>query len=125
SDLPVRLQVWLGDKAPVTENMFMSQVPDSGRLSIRNPSFRANMLLPPGTRSSNAIVAYQEGVLLQPIPFVVELKEFFIDYYSTGMPSSYKSIVKVTDPDTDESVEQLIEVNKPLRYKGVTVYQSG
>jgi len=125
SDLPVRLQVWLGDKAPVTENMFMSQVPDSGRLSIRNPSFRANMLLPPGTRSSNAIVAYQEGVLLQPIPFVVELKEFFIDYYSTGMPSSYKSIVKVTDPDTDESFEQLIEVNKPLRYKGVTVYQSG
>lgn len=125
SDLPVRMQVWLGDKAPVTENMFMSQVPDSGRLSIANPSFRANMLLPEGARTSNAIVAYEEGILLQPIPFVVELEQFFIDYYSTGMPSSYKSIVKVTDPETQESFEQLIEVNEPLRYKGITIYQSG
>lgn len=125
SDLPVRLQVWLGDKHPVTENMFMSEVPDAGRLSIANPSFRGNMLLPEGARTANAIIPYQEGVLLQPIPFTVELEEFLIDYYSTGMPSSYKSYVKVTDPETQESFKQLIEVNEPLRYKGVTIYQSG
>ena len=125
SELPVRLQVWLGDKMPVTENMFMSAVPDSGRLSLVNPSFRANMLLPEGARTSNAIVTYKEGVLLQPLPFVVELEEFTIDYYSTGMPSSYKSVIKVTDPETEESFSQLVEVNEPLRYKGVTIYQSG
>lgn len=125
SELPVRMQVWLGDKGPVTENMFMSEVPDYGRLSIANPSYRANMLLPEGARTANAIISYKEGVLLQPIPFVVELEEFTIDYYSTGMPSSYRSWVKVTDPDTKESFKQLVEVNKPLRYKGVTIYQSG
>src|SRR5690606_23893874 len=48
SELPVRLQVWLFDKAPVTENMLISEVPDSGRLSLSNPSFRANMLVPEG-----------------------------------------------------------------------------
>src|SRR5690625_2536707 len=105
--------------------MFMSEVPDAGRLSIANPSFRGNMLLPEGARTANAIIPYQEGVLLQPIPFTVELEEFLIDYYSTGMPSSYKSYVKVTDPETQESFKQLIEVNEPLRYKGVTIYQSG
>ncbi len=125
SDLPVRLQVWLGDKQPVTENMFISQVPESGRLSIANPSFRGNMLLPEGARTAHAIIPYGEGVLLQPLPFSVELEKFYIDYYSTGMPSSYKSYVKVHDPETQESFNQLIEVNEPLRYRGVTIYQSG
>src|SRR5690625_7281932 len=41
------------------------------------------------------------------------------------MTSSYKCYVKVTDPETQESFKQLIEVNEPLRYKGVTIYQSG
>jgi cytochrome c biogenesis protein len=40
------------------------------------------------------------------------------------MPSSFKSEVEVTDPDTGKSFNQTIEVNEPLRYKGVTVYQS-
>src|SRR3546814_3298182 len=45
SELPVRLQVWLGGKQPITQNMLISQVPESGMLSARNPSFRANMLV--------------------------------------------------------------------------------
>src|SRR5690606_5155092 len=47
------------------------------------------------------------------------------EYYSTGMPSSFKSEVRITDPDTGDSFDRIIEVNEPLRYKGVTVYQSG
>lgn len=125
SILPIRLQVWMGDKAPVTENMFISEVPESGRLSIHNPSYRANMLLPDDTRSASAIVNYGDGVLVQPLPFVLYLKRFHIDYYSTGMPSSFKSDVEVIDVERDVRFSQTIEVNEPLRYRGVTVYQSG
>lgn len=125
SELPVRLQVWFGNKAAITENMFISEVPESGRLSLANPSFRANMLLPDDTRSSSAIISYGDGVLIQPLPFVLHLKRFYIDYYSTGMPSSFKSEVEVIDEERGERFSQLIEVNEPLRYRGVTVYQSG
>lgn len=125
SELPIRIQVWLGDKAPITENMFISEVPASGRLSLANPSYSANMLLPEGAKTGHAIVSYGDGVLVQPIPFVVDLKEFVIDYYSTGMPSNFQSVVEVIDEELGERFTQLIEVNEPLRYRGVTIYQSG
>lgn len=125
SELPVRLQVWLGGKQPITENMLISQVPESGRLGLGNPSFRANMLVPEGARTATAVVNSGEGVLIQPLPFALELKRFLVEYYSTGMPSSFKSEVEITDPVTGDTFERTIEVNEPLRYKGVTVYQSG
>ncbi len=124
SDLPQRMQVWFGGKQPITENMLISQVPDSGRLPMNNPSFRANMLVPEGGQSSHGIVNDRDGVLLQPLPFSIRLKRFIVDYYSTGMPSSFKSEVVVTDHETGESFERLIEVNEPMHYRGVTVYQS-
>ncbi|WP_371734589.1 cytochrome c biogenesis protein ResB [Allopusillimonas soli] len=124
SELPIRLQVWLGGKVPITENMLISDVPASGRLPAANPSFRANMLVPEGGSSSTGIVAVDNGVLVQPLPFTLKLDKFMVDYYSTGMPSSFKSQVQVTDPATGKSFERVIEVNEPLRYKGVTVYQS-
>lgn len=124
SELPVRIQVWLFDKKPITENMLISQVPESGRLSPSNPSFRANMLVPEGATGANGLVNYGEGVLVQPLPFSLHLKDFIVEYYSTGMPSSFRSVVEVFDPETGERFERNIEVNEPLRYKGVTVYQS-
>lgn len=124
SELPVRLQVWLYGKTPILENMSVSDVPASGRLSVDNPSFRSNLLIPEGASRSNAIVNVDEGALVQPLPFEIELKKFIVDYYSTGMPSRFASEVIVRDLETNETFEQLIEVNEPLRYRGVTVYQS-
>lgn len=124
SELPVRLQTWLFDKQPVVGNMLISDVPESGRLSARNPSFRANMLLPDGKQSSVGIVSAGQGVLLQPLPFALKLNKFHIDYYDTGMPSDFRSDVTVTDLATGEHFDQTIQVNEPLRYRGVTVYQS-
>ncbi|MYN12695.1 cytochrome c biogenesis protein ResB [Pusillimonas sp. TS35] len=125
SELPVRIQAWLGGKSPITQNMLISEVPESGRLPAANPSFRANMMVPEGSRSSTAIVTVDNGVLVQPLPFTLKLDKFLVDYYSTGMPSSFKSEVEVTDPQSGDSFRRTIEVNEPLRYKGVTVYQSG
>lgn len=124
SELPVRVQTWLFDKVPVTDNMMIADVPPTGRLSARNPSFRANMLVPDGKQSSMGIVSVDNGVLLQPLPFAIKLNKFTVDYYETGMPSDFRSDVQVTDLATGDTFEQTIKVNEPLHYRGVTVYQS-
>ncbi|WP_459616231.1 cytochrome c biogenesis protein ResB [Bordetella sp. 2513F-2] len=124
SELPVRLQVLLGGKQPVVDNMLIAEVPPSGRLSVANPSYRASVLVPEGDQVGSAVVMVGDGALVQPLPFALRLKRFIIDYYSTGMPSRFASQVEVTDPATGERFDATIEVNEPLRYKGVTVYQS-
>lgn len=124
SELPVRLQVWLGGKQPVTENMLIADVPESGRLPAGNISFRGNVFLPDGSQTRHGVVSVGEGVLVQPLPFSIKLERFYIDYYSTGMPSSFKSDVEVTDLQSGEVFKRTIEVNEPLRHRGVTVYQS-
>lgn len=124
SELPVRLQIWLLGKQPIVQNMLIADVPPSGRLSIDNPSFRANLLVPEGSSRSNAVVTVGDAALVQPLPFTLSLKKFMVDYYSTGMPSRFASEVTVTDPADGKTFDATIEVNEPLRYKGVTVYQS-
>ena len=124
SELPVRLQVWLMGKTPIVENMLIADVPERGRLSIHNPSYRANVLIPEGSSRDSAVVNVDDGALVQPLPFSINLKKFIVDYYSTGMPSRFASLVEVTDPDTGEKFDATIEVNEPLHFKGVTVYQS-
>ncbi|MEI7569517.1 MAG: cytochrome c biogenesis protein ResB, partial [Alcaligenaceae bacterium] len=93
-------------------------------LSVNNPSFRANVLVPEGSARTSAIITVDDGALVQPLPFTLALKKFVVDYYSTGMPSRFMSQVEVTDPDTGKKFEANIEVNEPLHFKGVTVYQS-
>lgn len=124
SELPVRLQVMFGGKKPIVENMLISEVPESGRLSVDNPSFRASVLVPENGQASTAVVMVGDGALVQPMPFTLKLKKFVVDYYSTGMPSRFASEVEVTDPDTGKRFDSTIEVNEPLRFKGMTVYQS-
>ncbi len=124
SELPVRMQVWLFGKTPIVDNMLIAEVPPSGRLALDNPSFRANLFVPEGGTRGNAVVTVGEGALVQPLPFELKLNKFFVDYYSTGMPSRFASNVTVKDLETGETFDRTIEVNEPLRYKGVTVYQS-
>jgi cytochrome c biogenesis protein len=124
SELPVRAQIWLFGKTPIVENMLIADVPESGRLGLDNPSFRANLLVPEGGSRDAAVVNVGDAALVQPLPFQLTLNKFIVDYYSTGMPSRFASEVTVLDEQTNESFDATIEVNEPLRYKGVTVYQS-
>src|SRR5690606_21248382 len=113
-----------GGKEPIVENMRVSEVPDSGKLSINNPGFRASALIPEGGQTSNAVVLVGDGALVQPLPFSIKLNRFVVDYYSTGMPSDFASEVEITDRETGEKFSRTIRVNEPLTYKGVTVYQA-
>ena len=64
----------------------MSQVGPQHRLSPANPAFRGNLVVAEGTASDTVVLAQPDGVLLQELPFAIELKKFTIEYYDTGMP---------------------------------------
>jgi len=123
-DLVVRAQTWFNGKSVFTGGGMIADVPAEHRLSPSNPTFRGNILVPEGGRSSVAILNQSDGVLLQELPFAIELKKFIVDYYSTGMPKLFASEVVLHDRETGAEVPARIEVNHPASYKGVEIYQS-
>ena len=123
-DLVVRAQMLLGGKTPYTGGGMISDVAPQHRLSIKNPTFRGNLMVSEGTQSGTAILNQSDGILLQELPFSVELKKFIVEYYSTGMPKLFASEVVIHDRETGEKLEKRIEVNHPASYKGIEIYQS-
>ena len=123
-DLIVRAQMWFNGKVPYTGGGLISEVAPQHRLSERNPTFRGNLLVSEGARAGTAILTQSDGILLQELPFSVELKKFIVEYYSTGMPKLFASDVIIHDNATGETVPARIEVNHPAHYKGVEIYQS-
>ena len=123
-DLIVRAQMLFGGKTPYTGSGRVSDVAPEHRLSERNPTYRGNLMVAEGTQSSTAILNQSDGVLLQELPFAVELKKFIVEYYSTGMPKLFASEVIIHDKQTGEQIAKRIEVNHPAHYKGVDIYQS-
>lgn len=123
-DMVVRAQMWLGGKTPYTGSGRISDVPEQHRLSAQNPTFRGNLMVAEGTQAGTAILNQSDGVLLQPLPFSVELKKFIVEYYDTGMPKLFASDVVIHDKETGEQLERRIEVNHPASYKGIEIYQS-
>ncbi|WP_038208826.1 cytochrome c biogenesis protein ResB [Xenophilus azovorans] len=123
-DLIVRAQTWFNGKSIYHGGGLIADVPAQHRLAVSNPTFRGNVLVPEGGQSSVAILNQGSGVLLQELPFAIELKKFIVDYYSTGMPKLFASEVVLHDLATGESKEARIEVNHPASWKGVQIYQS-
>jgi cytochrome c biogenesis protein len=124
SDMPIRLQEWFFGKTPFAGSGVIAQIPAQHRLSLANPTFRGNTMIPEGASSDTAIIPRADGVLIQDLPFSIELKKFNIDFYTTGMPKLFASDVVIRDHETGKTFPATIEVNKPLIYKGLAVYQS-
>ena len=124
-DLMVRLQMWWGDKAVFSGAGMIADVPARHRLSASNPTFRGNILVGEGTHSSTALLSQPGGVLLQDLPFSIELRKFIVEYYSTGMPKLFASEIVIHDKETGQALPQRVEVNHPVRYRGIEIYQSG
>lgn len=123
-DLMVRAQTWFNGKEVYAGGGLIADVPAQHRLSTSNPTFRGNLLVTEGAQASTVILTQPTGVLLQDLPFSVELKKFTVDFYSTGMPKLFASDIVVHDLVTGESVPGRVEVNHPFRYKGVEIFQS-
>ena len=123
-DLMVRAQTWFNGKSAFTGGGLIADVPTQHRLSSSNPTFRANLLVTEGTTASTAILAQPTGVLLQDLPFSVELKKFIVEYYDTGMPKLFASDIVITDFETGEKKEARVAVNHPASHRGINIYQS-
>ena len=123
-DLFVRALTWFGGKTVYSGGGFVSEVKPEHRLPPSNPTFRGNLVVSEGTVSSTAILSQSDGILLQELPFAVELKKFIVEYYPTGMPKLFASDIVIHDKETGESKEARIEVNHPASYRGVQIYQS-
>ena len=123
-DMIVRAQMLLNGKSVYGGGGLIADVPQQYRLSEGNPTFRANLMVAEGTQSSVAILNQPGGVLLQELPFAVELKKFIVEYYSTGMPKLFASDIVIHDKATGEKTAARVEVNHPANYKGVEIYQS-
>ena len=123
-DMVVRAQMWWHNKTIYTGGGLISNVPLQHRLSASNPTFRANLLVSEGAQSGTAILNQPGGVLLQDLPFSVELKKFIVEYYSTGMPKLFASEIVIHDKETGQKTPARVEVNHPANYKGIEIYQS-
>ena len=123
-DLVVRAQMWLGDKSVYSGGGLIADVKPEHRLGPTNPTFRGNILVAEGTRSSTAILNQSDGIVLQDLPFSIELKKFIVEYYSTGMPKLFASEIVIHDKETGERKEARVEVNHPASYRGIEIYQS-
>jgi cytochrome c biogenesis protein len=124
SELPVKFQQWFMGKTPFGGSGVIADIPAQHRLGVSNPSFRGNTLIAEGQTSNTALLPQASGVLVQELPFSIQLKKFHIDFYSTGMPKLFASDVVVHDPETGKTFPATIKVNHPLIYKGIAVYQS-
>jgi cytochrome c biogenesis protein len=124
SDLPIRFQERFMGKTPYAGAGLIANIPAQHRLGLGNPSFRGNTMISEGQASNTAILQQADGVLIQELPFTIELKKFTIDFYSTGMPKLFASDVVIRDPEAGKTFSATIKVNEPLIYKGVAVYQS-
>jgi cytochrome c biogenesis protein len=124
SDLPIQFQERFMGKTAFSGDGLIADIKPQHWLSKVNPTFRGNMAITEGQSNDLALISRADGVLLQPLPFTVELKSFKIDFYSTGMPKLFASDVVVRDAQNGKTFAQTIEVNKPLIYRGVALFQS-
>lgn len=83
--------------------------------------FKGVLNLPEGAVST---VAYSRSGQERPLGFGIRCDKFQVDFYGdTDMPKAYKSLLTVIK-DGKEVMKKEIVVNDPLRYEGVTFYQS-
>jgi cytochrome c biogenesis protein len=123
-DLMVRSQMWLKDKQVFTGSGLIADVPEQYRLADTNPTFRGNLMVTEGTTAGVAVLAQPQGVVLQELPFEVELKKFIVEYYDTGMPKLFASEIIIHDRYTGEAKPARVEVNHPASHRGIQIYQS-
>ena len=123
-DLVVRAQMALLGKTPFAGAGLIVDVPAQHRLSVNNPTFRGNLLVPEGGRAGVGILQMSDGVVLQDLPFEVELKKFIVEYYDTGMPKLFASQIVIHDRETGAQTATTVKVNEPAFHRGVAIYQS-
>ncbi|MGM0517472.1 MAG: cytochrome c biogenesis protein ResB [Pseudomonadota bacterium] len=125
SKMYLKLLDTLGAVEIETRDVPVSEVPEESRLDVGSlMGFRGSVNIPEGKWGDVAFIGLKDGYVVQELPFRIDVEDFHIEYYDTGMPKSFNSDIKLTDKETGEVVEETIRVNHPLRYKGYNIFQS-
>jgi len=85
--------------------------------------FRGFMNIPDGASQNTVYVGDGDGYRSIQLPFTVHNEGFAVDYYKDGMPSSYRTHLRLVNNTTDLANKK-ITVNDPLHYRGITFYQA-
>ncbi len=123
-NLVFKAQQLMGMKKIETRDIPQSQVPAISRLTPENLSFRGSVQIPEGSTADVVFLSVADGYLVQDLPFVVQLKKFRIEHYSTGQPKLFESDLVLLDRQGNKIREATIAVNKPLIQDGVAIYQA-
>lgn len=119
------IKEWTGRIIPETRDIRADQVPATARLKPSDSvSFRGSISLQEGTASNIVFLNVRDGYLVQELPFRIELKDFRIEHYESGMPKSFESDLIIHDDQLEKPLEQTISVNHPLIYRGYALYQA-
>ena len=119
------IKEWTGRIIPETRDIRADKVPATARLSPQDSlSFRGSISLQEGSSSNLVFLNIRDGYLVQELPFAIELKDFRIEHYQSGMPKSFESDLVIHDDQLDEPLKQTISVNHPLIYRGYAMYQA-
>jgi cytochrome c biogenesis protein len=123
SNLKFKIGEWFGAVEAETRNLAVKDVNPKAMVSADNFAFRGSVNIPEGKRADMVFLPFKEGYLVQKLPFQVEVIDFRVQHYDTGMPKSFESDIILLAPD-QEPIKATLSVNKPLIYKDYAIYQS-
>ncbi|ESQ30548.1 hypothetical protein EUTSA_v10011363mg [Eutrema salsugineum] len=115
-----------GRFAPIGVHIAMLLIMLGGTLSATG-SFRGSVTVPQGLNFVMGDVLGPVGFLSVPTDAFnteVHVNRFTMDYYDSGEVSQFHSDLSLRDLNGKEVLRKTISVNDPLRYGGVTIYQT-
>jgi len=83
--------------------------------------FKGSVMIPETMSRDKVFLFGNKGT--QDLGFSIRCDDFSIEFYDNGMPKEYTSSLTVIESG-QEVLAKNIEVNHPLKYKGITFYQS-
>jgi len=123
-NLPLKYELWTGQKKVATQDLAASQVPEQSRLPVSTSSFRGTVNIPEGSSANVVFLPIRDGYLMQQLPFTIKVNKFSIEHYPSGQPKSFDSKVTLYQPDGKKIEDAVIRVNHPLIYNGYSIFQS-
>ncbi|GMH16244.1 hypothetical protein Nepgr_018085 [Nepenthes gracilis] len=115
-----------GRFAPIGVHLAMLLIMTGATISATG-SFRGSVTVPQGLNFVVGDVLSPSGFLSTPTETFnteVHVNRFYMDYYDSGEVSQFHTDLSLFDLDGKEVMRKTISVNNPLRYGGITIYQT-
>jgi cytochrome c biogenesis protein len=115
-----------GRLAPIGVHAALLLIMAGGTLSAIG-GYHGTVMVPQGLDFQLSDALRPMGILSMPSDVLnnnVHVDKFYIDYRPTGEVGQFHSDLSIVNLDNQTVFSNSISVNSPLKYKGVTIYQS-